>query len=92
MELASVTDPAVHFGSDQVFFGATVTYIDQHDTERTITIVGADEADMDTGLVSWLSPVAKALLKARIGDTVKVRTPAGEEDIEVLAIRYGDKN
>ncbi|MHB1206436.1 MAG: GreA/GreB family elongation factor, partial [Rhodospirillaceae bacterium] len=84
-----VVDPALQKNRDQVFFGATVTYIDQHDAERTITIVGIDEADMDAGLVSWISPVAKALLKARVGDTVRVRTPAGEEEIEVLAIRYG---
>ncbi len=88
-ESAHVVDPALQKNRDQVFFGATVTYIDQHDAERTITIVGIDEADMDAGLVSWISPVAKALLKARVGDTVRVRTPAGEEEIEVLAIRYG---
>jgi transcription elongation factor GreB len=83
-----VVDPALQKNHAQVFFGATVTYIDQHDAEKTITIVGVDEADMDGGLVSWISPVAKALLKARVGDSVKVRTPAGEESIEVLEIRY----
>src|ERR1700742_3352500 len=89
-ESAVVVDPALHKNRDQVFFGATVTYIDHHDAERTITIVGVDEADTDSGLVSWVSPVARALLKAKVGDTVKVRTPSGEEDIEVLDIRYGE--
>jgi transcription elongation factor GreB len=88
-ESAHVVDPALQKNHTQVFFGATVTYIDQHDTERTITIVGIDEANMDAGLVSWVSPVAKALLKARVGDTIKVRTPVGDEEIEVMAIRYG---
>ena len=88
-ESAHVVDPALQKNHAQIFFGATVTYIDHHDAERTITIVGADEADADAGLVSWLSPVARALLKARVGDTVKVRTPSGEEEIEVMAIRYG---
>ncbi len=90
LEGATVVDPALQKNRAQVFFGATVTYIDHHDAERTITIVGVDEADMSNGLVSWISPVAKALLKARVGDSVKVRTPAGEETIDVTAIRYGD--
>jgi transcription elongation factor GreB len=85
-----VVDPALQKNHSQVFFGATVTYIDQHDAERTITIVGIDEADMNAGLVSWISPVARALLKARVGDSVKVRTPVGEESIDVMAIRYDD--
>ncbi len=88
-ESAHVVDPALQKNHTQVFFGATVTYIDHHGAERTVTIVGIDEADTDKGLVSWVSPVARALLKARVGDTVKVRTPAGEEEIEVLAITYG---
>src|SRR3954462_3488680 len=90
LESATVVDPALQKNRAQVFFGATVSYIDHHDAERTATIVGVDEADMNTGLVSWISPVARALLKARVGDTVKVRTPAGEETIDVTAIRYGD--
>ncbi len=89
-ESAVVVDPALQKNHDQIFFGATVTYIDQHGAEKTITIVGIDEADMDAGLVSWVSPIAKALLKARVGDAVKVRTPAGEETIEVVAIRYAN--
>jgi transcription elongation factor GreB len=90
LESAEVVDPALQKNHSQVFFGATVTYIDQHDAERTITIVGIDEADMNAGLVSWISPVARALLKARVGDSVKVRTPVGEESIDVMAIRYDD--
>jgi transcription elongation factor GreB len=89
-ENAVVVDPASQKNRNQVFFGATVTYIDQHDQERTVTIVGTDEADLEAGLVSWISPVAKALLKARVGDSVTVHTPAGRETIDVLAIRYGE--
>ena len=74
---------------DQVFFGATVTYANGRGTEVTITIVGIDEADLDRGQVSWLSPIARALMKAHQGDIVELRTPAGIEQIEVLAIRYG---
>jgi transcription elongation factor GreB len=71
-----------------VFFGATVTYADEQDQERTITIVGVDEADMAEGKVSIGAPVALALLRARCGDEVTVRTPRGPERLEVLAIRY----
>ena len=87
-ESAEVVDQAQQKTHDQIFFGATVTYIDQHDAEKTITIVGIDEANMEAGLVSWVSPIARALLKARVGDGVNVRTPAGEETIEVVAFRY----
>jgi transcription elongation factor GreB len=72
-----------------VFFGATVTYATADGTETTITIVGIDEADFARGQVSWVSPIARALLKAREGDTVELRAPAGVEQIEVLEIRYG---
>jgi transcription elongation factor GreB len=71
-----------------VFFGATVTYAHERGTERTITIVGVDEADIDRQQVSWISPIARALMKAREGDIVELRTPAGIEHIEVLDIRY----
>jgi transcription elongation factor GreB len=74
--------------ADQVFFGATVTYADRSGRERTVSIVGVDEVDPARGRVSWISPVAKALLKARAGDTVRVQTPAGAAEIEVLEIRY----
>ena len=88
LEIAEVTDPSVHHGSDQVFFGATVTYADEPGRERTITILGIDEADSAQAQVSWISPIARALLKAREGDVVKLVTPLGAEEIEVLAVRY----
>ncbi|MDM0043342.1 transcription elongation factor GreB [Variovorax dokdonensis] len=88
LEIAEVTDPSVHHGSDQVFFGATVTYADAKGEERTVTILGIDEAESHRGQVSWISPIARALLKAREGDTVKLMTPAGVQEIEVLEVRY----
>ena len=91
MELASVTDPAVHFGSDQVFFGATVTYEDDQGIAKTITILGIDEADSLNGQVSWVSPIARALLKSRVGDVVRLQTPVGMQDIEVIQVSYPEK-
>ncbi len=88
LEIAEVTDPAAHHGSDQVFFGATVRYADAQGVEREITILGIDEADSARGQVSWIAPVARALLKAREGDMVKLQTPAGVQEIEVLQVRY----
>ena len=90
LDAAEVVDPARQTNRDRVFFGATVTYVDEADTERTITIVGVDEADMSQGKVSLTSPVAIALIKARaqVGDAVSIHTPRGIEVIEVLAIRY----
>ena len=90
LEIAEVVDPKARTNFDQVFFGATVTYAREDDSEHTITIVGVDEADVDKAQVSWISPIARALLKARIGDTVEIRTPTGREAIEVLDIRYED--
>ena len=90
LETALVVDPAAQKNRDQVFFGATVTYVNGAGAEKTVTIVGVDEADLDHGRVSWISPVARALLKAQEGDLVELRTPAGIERIEVLEIRYGD--
>jgi transcription elongation factor GreB len=89
LEIAEVTDPALHHGHDQVFFGATVRYAEE-DTgiERTVTILGIDEADSAQGQVSWISPIARALLKAREGDVVKLVTPAGAKEVEVLAVSY----
>ena len=78
----------MHHGSDQVFFGATVTYIDEQGNERTVTIMGIDEADSLQGQVSWISPIARALLKAREGDVVRLVTPQGAQEVEVLAVRY----
>ncbi len=90
LEIAEVVDPKARTNFDQVFFGATVTYAREDDSEHTITIVGVDEADVDKAQVSWISPIARALLKARVGDTVEIRTPSGRETIEVLDIRYED--
>ena len=87
-----MVDPTQQKNLDQVFFGATVTYAYDRGTERTITIVGVDEAELDRGQVSWVSPIARALMKAREGDIVELRTPAGIEHIEVLDIRYGGSN
>ncbi len=88
LEIAEVTDPSVHHGRDQVFFGATVTYVDEVGTERTVTILGIDEADSLKGQVTWVSPIARALLKAREGDVVKLVTPMGVQEVEVLAVHY----
>jgi transcription elongation factor GreB len=89
LESAEVVDPQRQTRHDQVFFGATVTYAGARGGEATVTIVGVDEADLAHGEVSWLSPIARALLKSRAGDIVELRAPAGIELIEVLAIRYG---
>jgi len=89
IEIAEVVDPARQTNHDQVFFGATVTYADGNDTERTVRIVGVDEARLEENEISWISPVAKALLKAWEGDVVKLRTPTGVEEIEVICISYG---
>jgi transcription elongation factor GreB len=75
---------------ERAFFGATVAYRDRAGAERTVTIVGIDEVDPARGRVSWISPIAKALLKARAGDVVMLRTPAGAEEIEVLEVRYDE--
>jgi transcription elongation factor GreB len=87
LETAEVIDPA-RPGLEQVFFGATVTYRDGKGVKRTISIVGQDEVDPPHGRISWISPVARALSKAREGDVVTLKTPAGSEELEVIAIRY----
>jgi len=73
---------------DRVYFGATVTVADESGAERTVSIVGIDELDPTRGRVSWLSPIATALLKASVGDVVTLRTPRGTEELEIVAIRY----
>ena len=88
LDIAEVVDPSAHHGRDQVFFGATVTYANQRGDERTITIKGIDEADSAHGEVSWIAPIARALLKARVGDEVTLMTPGGAEKIEVLEVEY----
>ncbi len=87
LDAAEVVDNAGR-EHDRVFFGATVTYLERGGAERTVSIVGMDEVDPARGRVSWIAPVAAALLKAREGDVVAVRTPAGVEELEVVAIRY----
>jgi transcription elongation factor GreB len=88
LDIAEVADPSAHHGKDQVFFGATVTYATRGGEERTITIKGIDESDSLAGEVSWISPIARALLKAREGDEVSLMTPGGLETLEVLEVRY----
>jgi len=88
LEIAEVVDPSQHHGGDQVFFGATVGYADQEGDETTVTILGVDEADSSQGQISWVSPVARALLKARVGDVVRLALPAGVQELEVLSVSY----
>ncbi len=88
LDIAEVADPSVHHGSDQVFFGATVTYENSRGEERTITIKGVDEVDNLLGEVSWVSPIARALLKARVGDEVSLVTPGGLEKLAVVEVSY----
>jgi transcription elongation factor GreB len=88
LDIAEVADPTVHHGKDQIFFGATVTYLNKQGVERTVTIKGIDEVDNLHGEVSWISPIARALLKAREGDEVQLMTPGGLEKLEVLEVRY----
>ena len=88
LEAAEVVDPATREDTDQVFFGATVTYANAARTEQTVRIVGIDETDPGRHYVSWISPIARALIKAREGDSVVLRTPAGDEEIEIVDVRY----
>lgn len=88
LEIAEISNPCVHHGNDQVFFGATVTYGDDEGLERTVTILGVDEAISAMGQISWISPVASALLKARVGDEVTLVTPQGTQLLEVLKVDY----
>ncbi|MBB5216919.1 transcription elongation factor GreB [Parapusillimonas granuli] len=88
LEIAEVVDPAQQPNKDQVFFGATVVYSDKHGEEFRVTIVGVDEAEPLQGRISWISPVARALLKAREGDTVTLRTPAGVDELDILEVIY----
>jgi transcription elongation factor GreB len=88
LEAAEVVDPSTREDTDQVFFGATVTYATAAGGEQTVRIVGIDEMDPANHYVSWISPVARALIKAREGDTVNLRTPAGDQEIEILEVRY----
>jgi len=88
LDVAEVVDPSAHHGSEQIFFGATVTYANAKGEEKTITIKGIDESDSLAGEVSWISPIASTLLKARVGDELQLVTPVGVERIEVLEVSY----
>ncbi|MBL8385424.1 MAG: transcription elongation factor GreB [Burkholderiales bacterium] len=88
MEAAEVVEPSRQSGNDQIFFGATVTYVNRAGEQCAVQIVGVDEAEPAAGRISWISPVARALLKAREGDVVTLATPAGREELEILEVRY----
>jgi transcription elongation factor GreB len=88
LDAAVVVDPAAREDTDQVFFGATVTLMHEDGVEKIYSIVGIDEADVSRGRISWISPLAKALIKAHEGDTVTVRTPGGDESLEIIGIEY----
>jgi transcription elongation factor GreB len=88
LEIAEIVEPSLHFGNDQIFFGATVTYVEDDGVERTVTIKGIDEADSTQGEVSWISPIARTLLKARTEDVLRLVTPTGVIAIEVLHVEY----
>lgn len=88
LDKVEVVDPKKQQGLQQVFFGATVTYVREDDTEVTVKLVAVDEADMAKGKINWLSPVGLALQKKRVGDSFDIRTPSGIETIEVLKIEY----
>ena len=88
LEDAVVVDPATREQTDQIFFGATVTFADKDGAETTVSIVGVDEVNMDKGHVSWISPIAKALIKAREGDAVKLSTPNGIKTVDILTVTY----
>src|ERR1700710_2551549 len=91
LDLAEVVDSTRQENVDQVFFGATVTYAGDDGEEQTVTVVGVDEVNLDIGHVSWISPIARALLKAKVGDTVTLHTPAGVQQIDILDVHYPPK-
>ena len=88
IESAEVVDPNLQKNLTKVFFGATVTYVQKDSIKKTVKLVGIDEADLAKGKISWISPVAKALLKGEVGDTVKLHTPLGDEMLKILEIKY----
>jgi transcription elongation factor GreB len=88
LEIAEVVDTSLHHGGDQVFFGATVIYADDAGAETTVTILGVDEADSALGQISWVSPVARTLLKTRVGEVVRLVVPGGVQELEVLSVSY----
>ncbi|BCL75324.1 transcription elongation factor GreB [Jeongeupia sp. HS-3] len=88
LENAEVVDPEAREATDQVFFGATVDYLRANGDEETVSIVGVDETDLKRHYVSWTAPIARALLRAREGDAVRLHLPGGVEEIEIIAVRY----
>lgn len=88
LDVAEVVDPLRQGRNDQIFFGASVTVADSDGSENTYAIVGVDEADASRGRISWISPLARALIKAREGDTVRFQSPAGVREIDILEVRY----
>ncbi len=92
LDNAEVVDPAIERDedlADRVFFGATVTYANAAGEEKTVTIVGVDELDLKRGHITWISPLARALMKAREGDSVTLHAPGGVEELDILAVGYG---
>jgi transcription elongation factor GreB len=88
LDVAEIVEPSIHHGATQIFFGATVTYENYLGDEVTVTIVGVDEFDPLKGKISWVSPVARALIKASEGDTVSLKTPLGLDELTILSVRY----
>ena len=88
LDIAEIVDPSIHHGREQIFFGATVLYCDEKNHEHTITILGEDECEPLKAKVSWVSPIARALLKAHVGDQVRLNTPDGEKIITILDVHY----
>jgi transcription elongation factor GreB len=88
LEIAEVVDPELREETDQVFFSATVTVLRGNGHEQTLSIVGVDETDISRGHISWISPIARALIKSREGDTVLFHGPEGKEELEVLEVQY----
>jgi transcription elongation factor GreB len=88
LEDCEIIDPKEQQGIDRVYFGATVTYVREDESELTVTLVGVDEADFSKKKINWLSPVGRALMKAQVGDVVSVRTEAGSEELEIIQITY----
>jgi transcription elongation factor GreB len=91
LEIAEVVDASIHGASEQIFFGATVTYAEESGLERTVHIVGIDEANSLAGQVSWISPIAKALMKNKVGDVVRLMTPSGVQEVDILEVTYPKK-
>ena len=91
MKNATVVDPAAQPNRARVFFGATVTLVDEDDKERVVTLVGEDETDPAAGRIAWTSPIARAIRGAGVGDVRRVTLPAGERELEIVAIAYPQK-